>query len=148
METIKTNDRFDRLTNLDISTHYRGLEYYLMEGDFFGAFSYWVVKQSPYNEIDPVVLKAFKNYISNSVFKGSEGMPKKFTYDELTKVVNEKVFESIPEIEKLNHAKIEQPGFIASSSRYHDTKPEYSYIDLGALARNIFYMLLREVITQ
>ena len=27
---IETNDRFDRLTNLDISTHYRDREYWFM----------------------------------------------------------------------------------------------------------------------
>ena len=54
----------------------------------------------------------------------------------------------ITEIEKLNHAKKEMEGFIASCSRYHKTKPDYDYIDLGALARNIFYMILREKITQ
>ena len=51
-------------------------------------------------------------------------------------------------IEKLNHAKIKQKGFIASSSRFHKTKPDYDYIDLSALARNIGYMIMRTQITQ
>ena len=135
-----------KLTNLDISTHYRNHEYYFMRSDFLGAFAYWVVAQSPYdtpNITKP--LKAFKKYIASKI---KDGIPEKFTYDELNEFINENVFESIPEIEKLNHAKIEIDNFIASSSRFHKTKPDYDYIDLGALARNVFFMLLREHITQ
>jgi len=135
-----------KLTNLDISTHHRDRAYYFMRSDFLGAFAYWVIYQSPYDtpDITPA-LKAFGEYIAEKI---KEDIPKKFTYDELHELINEKIFAAIPEIEKLNHAKIEIDGFIASSSRYHKTKPDYDYIDLGALAHNIFYMLLREQITQ
>ena len=144
--TSKTNERFDKLTNLDISTHYRDREYYFMRSDFLGAFAYWVVAQSPYDAPDiSKPLEAFCRYIS---IKIEDDVPFKFTYDELQDMISEDVFEAIPEIERLNHAKIEIAGFMASSSRYHKTKPDYDYIDLGALAHNIFYMLLREEITQ
>ncbi len=147
MEETESN-RFDRLTNLDIKTHYRDREYWLIKSDFLSAFAYWVVAQSPYSfpvrDLVPA-LTAFDEYIGVFI---KEKNPKKFTYDKLREIVNDKVFESIPEIEKLNHAEIEIEGFIASSSRYHDTKPEYDYIDLGALSNNIFYMILREHITQ
>ena len=73
---------------------------------------------------------------------------KKFTYKELNEYITEDIFEKIPEIEKLNHTKIELEGFRSSSSRYHKTKPDYDYIDLGALARNMFYMICRDYITQ
>ena len=143
---IKINDRFDRLTNLDISTYYRDREYWFMRSDFLGAFAYWVVAQSPYDTPDITkALNAFGGYIANRI---KDGMPEKFTYDELSEFINENIFESIPEIEIFNHAKIEVDGFIASSSRFHTTKPDYDFIDLGALAKNMFYMLLRESITQ
>lgn len=139
---IKTNDRFDRLCNLDISTHYMDKEYYLFKSSLLSAFAYCVVNQSPYDTPDiNDSLKAFDKYISE-YFIG-DVMPVKITYHRLREIIDEDAFEDIPEIEKLNHAKIEQPGFIASSSRYHTTKPDYDYIDLGALARNVFYMVLR-----
>jgi len=146
IDTITINDRFDKLTNLDISTHYRDRKYYFMKSDFLAAFAYWVVAQSPYAAPDiTAALKAFNEYVEIRI---GDDCVEEFTYDELKGFINEDVFESIPEIEKLNHAKIEQGGFIASSSRYHKTKPDYDYIDLGALARNIVFMLFRESITQ
>ena len=143
---IKTNDRFDKLTNLDIATHYKDWEGYLMQSDFMGAFAYWIVSQSPYlaPEID-AALKAFGRYVSSAI---AENDVKRFTYSELQDFINEDVLAAIPEIEIFNHAKIERKGFVASSSRFHKTKPDYDYIDLGALAHNIFYMVLRESITQ
>lgn len=138
--------RFDRLTNLDIATHYQDREYYFMRSDFLGAFSYWAVAQSPYDTPDITdALKAFGTYVAKKI---KDGIPERFTYNKLAEFISKDVFESIPAIEKLNHAKIEKYGFIASSSRFHKTKPDYDYIDLGALAKNIFYMLLRENITQ
>jgi len=146
MDEIKTNDRFDKLTNLDISTHYSAGSWWICKCSFMGAFAYWVVAQSPYDAPDIAEpLKAFDKYL-DKLFKDDEVI--EVRYEELQKLICEEVFESIPEIEKLNHAKIEQVGFIASSSRYHKTKPDYDYIDLSALARNVFYMLLREQITQ
>ena len=56
-------------------------------------------------------------------------MPVKFAYEELSEIVNDKVFESIPEILALN-----------------EMKPDF--IDLGALARNVFFMILRQYITE
>jgi len=146
MNKITTNENFDQLTNLDISTHYRNRKYYFMKSDFLGAFACWVIRQSPYDTPDITEpMKAFGEYVN---MRFEKDIPEKFTYDELSEFINDNVFESIPEIEKLNHAKIEIDGFIVSSSRFHKTKPDYDYIDLSALARNIFYMLLRENITQ
>lgn len=148
MNDTATNERFDRLTNLDISTHYRGREYCFMRSSFLAAFAYWVVSQSPYDvpEITPA-LQAFKDYVGEII---KEGKAKMFTYESLKDVVNEDVFERIPAIEVLNHPKIEgaRNGEIMFTSRFHQPKPDYDFIDLGALSRNVFYMLLREQITQ
>ena len=135
-----------KLTNLDISTNYRDREYWFMRSDFLGAFAYWVVAQSPYDTpgITPA-LKAFGEYVAKRI---KDGIPEKFTYTDLQEFINEKVFESIPEIKKLNHPKIDIGQQINFSDRYSKSKPDYDFIDLGALARNVFYMLLRESITQ
>jgi len=143
---IKTNERFDELTNHDISTHYRDREYYFMRSDFLGAFSYWVVAQSPYDvpELTPA-LKAFEKMVSNKI---KDGIPAKFTYESLKQFINEDIFEVIPEIEILNHPKISEG--VGYQNRHNELpmNPDYDFIDLGALARNVFFMLLRESITQ
>lgn len=132
MNTIVTNERFDRLTNLDISTHHKDKEYYFFPSDFLSALAYWIVAQNPNKQliglhyINPALL-AFEDYIIPK-FKNVK-MPEKFTYDELSEIVNDDVFENLPAIMALN-----------------TMKPDF--IDLGALARNVFYMMLREQITQ
>ncbi len=135
-----------KLTNLDISNNYLDKEFYFMRSDFLGEFVRWVVRQSPYDvpEIMPA-LTAFGEYIGKII---EEDDVKKFTYSELQEIVSEKVFESIPEIEKLNHSKIESRMSFAASSRFHKTKPDYDYIDLSALSRNITFGLMREAITE
>lgn len=142
---ITTNNRFDKLTNLDISTHYQDREYWFMRSDFLGAFSYWVVSQSPYDAPDiSKALTAFSEYIGKNI-KDDAG--KKFTYDELSSLISEDVFESIPEIEILNHRKNGRDG-MGFCSRFDQPSPDDDFIDLSALSRNIFYMMLRENITQ
>ena len=64
MSKVNTNERFDKLTNLDISTHYKDREYWFMRSDFMGAFAYWVVAQSPYDApYFTQALKAFEKYV-------------------------------------------------------------------------------------
>lgn len=147
MAEITTNDRFDRLTNRDISTHYRKREYWFSKSSILAAFAYWVVAQSPYDvplmKFMPALI-SFEKYVSKR-FPHSD-MPEKFTYEDLSKFIHEDVFESIPAIEKLNHPDVSSgPGY---ADRHNNPKPEYDFIDLGALARNVFYMILRESITQ
>ncbi len=145
MTTIKTNDRFDTLTNLDISTHYRDREYWFSLSSLTGAFAYWAVAQSPYDTPDiSIPLCAFSSYIKK-YFKNAE-LPEEFAYASLGKIINEDAFEGIPEIEQLNHCRISSGS--GYDNRYNNPHPDYDFIDLGALARNVFYMLLRENITQ
>jgi len=128
-ETIKTNDKFDSLCNNNISTHYRNIVFWAMPSKFLAAFAYWVVAQNPNKkliDINPALL-AFKEHIL-SVFKNPQ-IPEEFTFKSLQQVINEDVFAGIPSILELN-------------------KLEPDFIDLGALARNVFYMILREHITQ
>ena len=136
--------RFDRLTNRDISIYYRDREYWYMRSDFLGAFAYWVVAQSPYDTPDITsALEAFGEYVSKRI---ADGEAEKFTYNDLSQFISDAVFESIPEIEKLNHPKVSSGS--GYDNRHSEPHPDYDFIDLGALARNVFYMLLREAITQ
>ena len=126
---IKTNDRFDRLCNNDISAHYRDIEFWALPSEFLAAFAYWVVAQNPNKKLIGLnpSLVAFNHHILLS-FK-NPAIPEKFTFKSLGNIVNDTIFEKIPEILELN-------------------KLEPDFIDLGALARNVFYMILREHITQ
>jgi len=143
--TIETNSNFNKLTNRDISTHHRDGEYWLMRSDLLGAFAYWVVAQSPYDTPDiSKALTAFGDYIGETI--KDDGV-KRFSYDELSQFISEDVFESIPEIEILNHRKNGRDG-MGFCSRYDKPSPDDDFIDLGALARNIFFMILRNQITQ
>lgn len=138
MTVLETNDRFDSLTNLDISTHYRDREYWFMKSSFMGAFAYWATSQSPYDAPDITEpTKAFSDYI-DSKYPRLDEIPEQFTYDQLSELISDEVFESIPAIEALNHKKIEGDA---------SKGPDHDFIDLGALSRNIFYMILRESIT-
>ena len=142
-----------RLTNNDISILHRKRTYWIMRGDILGAFAYWAVKQSPY--YIPNISKAlyafnkhldetFK-YPEDAQFQHSE-MPREFSYEELSALIHEDVFEKIPEIEILNHPKVSSGEEF--NNRHNVYHPDFDFVDLGALARNVFYMVLREIITQ
>jgi len=135
-----------KLTNLDISTNHRDREYWFMKGSIMGAFAYWVVSQSPYDAPDiKAALNAFSVYLDGK-FPRLNTVPEKITYDELKILISDDVFESIPEIMKLNQCLIHSGA--AYQNRHSKPDPDFDFIDLGALAHNIFYMLLREQITQ
>ena len=136
------------LTNKDISEQYRDIEFYLMKSELLGTFASWLVQQSPYDVPNiNKALKAYNKFLSNKFDTDDKVI--KFTYDELSNYISADIFETIPEIEIFNHSKKDAgEDFIATSSRYHKTNPDYDYIDLGALSRNIFYGICRNHITQ
>jgi len=119
-----------------------------MKGELLGTLASWIIQQSPYDT--PNITKAIKGYdkFLNAKFD-TEDKVICFKYRELSEYISEDVFESIPEIETLNHSKKDAgEGFIASSSRFHKTKADYDFIDLSALSRNVFYSICRNHITQ
>jgi hypothetical protein len=117
------------LTNRDISANHRDYKFHLMLSDFRGAFAYWLISQESQIDLDiKKPLDAFTKYLEQKYFK-SNGTVKEFTYDQLNNLISEDVFIAIPEVMELNEM---QPNFY----------------DLGALARNVFYMICREQITQ
>ena len=128
-----------RLTNADISDNYRDVSMWLMRKDFTGQFANWVVQQSPYEVPDlQDALLAYANYVSLAF--GDESC-KEFSYDELAAIVHEDELEKIPEVLALNVPKVSSGlGYI---DRYTVPHPDYDFIDLGALARNVFYSMVR-----
>lgn len=112
-----------KLTNRDIAVFYKNVNAWLLPSDFKAAFAYWVVAQNP-NDTYVVdrPLKAFSEYIEKLFINPK--VPQAFSQDYLKSVITNKIFEGIPEILELNQMK---PDFI----------------DLGALARNVIYHILR-----
>lgn len=125
---IETNDRFDRLTNLDIKTHYRDIEIYCMPSSFVGAFAYWAHAQNEGVELLKIAnaILDFNKYVLT--FFENPKIPVKFSYSELSATISEEEFQSIPGVLEI----MEGDNFICC----------------GALVRNVFYMILREHITQ
>jgi len=120
------------LHNNDISANYADRTFTLMLNDFRGAMAYWLASQQINTSIKIGVdkpLLAFTKYIQQKYFK-TESSVKEFTYKQLENLISEDVFIAIPELMELNE--------IEGSDFY----------DLGALARNVFYMICREQITQ
>ena len=134
-EAVLTN----RLTNKCISDNYRDVSMWLMRKDFTSQFAKWVIQQSPYEvpEIHDALL-AYTNYVSMAF--GDESC-KEFSYDELSAIVHTDEFEKIPEVLALNVPKVSSgPGY---NKRHTVPHPDYDFIDLGALARNVFYSMVR-----
>jgi len=127
------------LTNRDISENYRDVEIYLMRKGFTGPFSDWVVQQSPYEVPDITeALSGFNDYVT--ILMGGETV-RKFDYEELSALISEEAFEKIPAVLALNVAKVTSgQGY---TNRHDVPHPDYDFIDLGALARNVFYSIVR-----
>lgn len=120
----------DRLTNSDISDNYNDQLFYLMLSDFTGAMAYWLAAYQHKSNISiDKPLKSFSEYMQRMYFQRHD-IVTVFTYKQLKTLISEEVFITIPELLELNQI-----------------PTEYFY-DLGALARNVFYMICREQITQ
>ena len=142
--------RFDRLTNKDISDNYRDIECVFSRKDFIAQFTYWVMQQSPYEIVASDVLYSavleFNEYLDTWFTQEPDSFVH-FNYEQLNSMLNEDAFEKIPAINELNKPKIDVGQTISFTSRYDKPHPDYDFIDLGALSRNIFYGMLREHIT-
>lgn len=128
-----------KLTNADIVENYRHVTIHMMRKGFTAQFARWVVEQSPYEV--PVItasLAEFNDYISE-VMAGEE--VKSFSYDELSDIICAAQLEKIPAVLELNVAKVTTgDGYV---DRHTVPHPDYDFIDLGALARNIFFSIVR-----
>ncbi len=115
--------------NASLRDNYKKHNCMLMPIDFKGSFAYWVASQNPNKDVKVIdlALEAWTNYISTE-FQNPE-VPQLFHYGKLNRIISEEVFGAIPEIRALN-----------------EMKPDF--IDLYALARNIFYMIVRESVME
>jgi len=129
---LNTQEHF-RLPNNKLRELFSDGEFWVNAKDAVAAFTYWVFKQNPdlFRDDDLLMsmkvhaaIKAFRNYIEGKI---KDHMP--IPYRELEHYIHAIEFERIPEILALNQI-----------------RPEF--IDLDALARNVFYMIIRESITQ
>jgi hypothetical protein len=109
----------------------------------------WVIKQSPYlfpenleEAIDSIREQFLKESPDNKVeVIADDEYYFKYNIEEL-RVFLEKLFESNKYFIKYNQPKIVTGALMqGSASRYHKTKPDYDFIDLSALARNIAYAI-------
>ena len=120
------------LYNNDISTNYRNRTFTLMLNDFHGAMAYWLASQQINTSIEIGIdkpLNAFTKYMQQKYFNTKDSV-REFTYTHLENLITEDTFIAIPELMELNEIK------------------GSDFYDLGALARNVFYMICREQITQ
>lgn len=123
------SEKTHTLHNIDISANYKDHVFYLMLSDFKGAMAYWLVAQNTkchFNINIPV--KAFTEYLEFVYFAKKDKVIT-LTYEGLENAISENVLLAIPEIRALN-------------------LPEKHFLDIAALARNVFYMICRNSITQ
>lgn len=120
-----------KLTNKDIHDNYQDYKWYLTVNDFLAAFSYTVVDLNNNRKI-PIKksLKAFRSYIEGIFGIDDLLQPVEYSYKSLSIVLDENRLAEIPEILELN------------------TTYDPDNISIGALSRNMFYLILRLKITQ
>lgn len=117
------------LHNREIADNYKNHKFWIMPSEFIGAFAYWVYYQGKGMEMsfDSSIL-AFSDHI-NSVFE-NPNLPQEFSVPEIENLVSEQTLKEIPAVLALN------------------INEDKDFIDLGALERNVKYMIQREQITQ
>ena len=117
--------------------------------DILGGIAKWAVHQSPYHRPDNLEIVIDKlNELISPMFSETD-LSKHFmelSYQEIQDFVLGHCGQ-IPEFMAWNEPKIQTGNPLqGSSSRYHKTKPDYDYIDLHALARNVANDILRDQI--
>ena len=119
-----------KLTNKDIMEQYPNIRPHLMVPDFMGAFAYCVVGQNPNGA------RSLVPYIGPALIAFEKHVKGYFSIDHLPQSFG------IPDLERVLDAAMELPAIEVLNRMAPD------FICLGALTRNIKFMLLREHITQ
>lgn len=121
--------KFPKFCNAQLSKDYRGkdIEFWLFPTDLTAALAYWIVKQNNNEDVKVIdkAVGAYHKFLIDDWREINIMFPHKFMYEQIAELTSEKIFMAIPEIRVLN-----------------DGKPDF--IDLGALSRNVFYMIIRE----
>jgi hypothetical protein len=106
--------------------------------DITGATAMWAVKQSPY--ATPKRLEEALIVLGETIAADLEFRELGFTSITIEdlRIYLEKTFEKLHLTLAWNEPEIQTGALLqGSSSRHHTTKPDYDFIGLGALARNI-----------
>jgi len=110
---------------------------YISAGDIVGSFTKWAVQQSPY--VCPENLEEGIKQFSKAVGYKGKYKSLKMKGSTLHKLVK-KAIDKCPQVLAWNDSKIKVAGrqfnFV---DRYYTTKPDYDFVDLSALARNIYH---------
>lgn len=111
-------------------------KFYLNKNAVLSGVAKWAVYQSPYHRPEnlEMVLDKLEKIIDPLFDKNEYGDILELSYEEIKEFVFKNTT-AIPEFEAWNVAK--KPGGDGSSSRYHMPNPDYDFIDLHALARNV-----------
>jgi hypothetical protein len=122
--------------------------FYISVSEVVGALAYWAVKQSPYDFPENLSLGLFEFVIKFRQVMGDKIDQFDFfktNYNDLSKILNEIIApaddsKALPVILSWNTPKKEgacgEMG-CAFVSRFNSIKPDYDFIDLDALSRNI-----------
>ncbi len=117
------------LTNRKIADNYKNYKFWIMPSEFIGAFAYWVYYQGKGMEMSfEASILAFKDHIY-SAFE-NPNLPQEFSVPDIETLVSEQTLKGIPSVLLLN------------------INEDNDFIDLGALERNVKFMILRNQITQ
>lgn len=112
--------------------------YFLNIKEVMGTVAMWAIRQSPYH--CPENLEIVMECISNSI------EPEKFIFDTFFEIhpdylynwIN-KTLKSIPEVISWNHSKKKR-----TLADLESKDPDFDFIDLDALVRNVYLTLKRE----
>lgn len=145
--TVDTNFRGLPATNLQLSK-LSELRMFLFPRDFTAQLAYWVVRQSPYTKPEALsdVVGEYHEFVSKiwNSQRVSIEVPIELSFHDVKGLVNEDVFARIPAIRALNRPKAGGDVSMMFVSRYSRAiDPDCDFIDLGALARNVFYGIVR-----
>ena len=115
---------------------------YRSDKEILGAFAMWIVRQSPFIEDISPILKDIQGECDKF---GEHGVQKFYGNGRLKEWVRA-ICHGMPSVTQLNISKAAQKGEetpeIMFTSRYDSPKPEYDFVDLDALERNVFNQLL------
>ena len=113
--------------------------------DILSGVAKWGIAQSPYHRPEnlEIVIDKLDKAIDPLFEADPYGKWLKLSYQDIIEFVF-KHTTAIPEFEAWNEPKIDSGQKFVSSSRFHSPKPDYDFIDLHALARNVANDILWE----
>jgi len=131
----------------------KGIKILFTSDDILAAFAFWGIRQSPYHRPDDLelILDRMKELIEEDFASEKAGF-KEMTMKEI-QTYSRELIEKIPELknwnlsrfEKNQGVKVDDPsrGF-GMTCGLEEPKPDYDFIGLDALARNVSHIIFLE----